>query len=160
MKNTKFMTAKEKELVLKAWKRFLGKGLRWEDFTERLYRHLINNCSFIAHYDRSGFYVTYFESGDQIVLFLSQFDARNNDPADGVPLSIEYGMTHWAADKHDNEYADINQAMIKAAVPYIDGLLQKAREAQRIEDIQEAKRLLAKHNLTLKPKKNDDAQSH
>lgn len=150
MQDTKFMTAKEKELVLKIWKRFLANTLRWEDFTEELYRHLINHCSFIAHYDKMGFYATYFESGDQVAKFLSQFDARNNDPIDGVPLSVEYGMTYWAADKHDNGFADLNQAMIKAAVPYIDDLLQKAQAAQRAADVQEAKRLLAKHGITLK----------
>lgn len=151
MESTRFMTAKEKGLVLKAWKRFLAKGLRWEDFIERLYSHLINNCSFIAHYDRGGFYATYFESGDRIALFLSQFDARNAG-ANGIPPSVEYDSTEWI----DDDYGDLNRAMIQAAAPYIDGLLQAAQGAQRAEDIQEAKRLLAKHGITLKENNDDD----
>ena len=144
MESTRFMTAKEKGLVLKAWKRFLAKGLRWEDFIERLYSHLINNCSFIAHYDRGGFYAEYFESGDQIILFLRQFDARNAG-ANGIPPSVEYDSTEWI----DDDYGDLNRAMIEAATPYIDSLFRKAQEAQRAEDIQEAERLLAKHGIAL-----------
>lgn len=150
MKDTEFMTAKEKELVLKAWKRFLANGLRIEDFSERLYNHLTLHCSFIAHFSQKGFYATYFKSGDQIAKFLSQFDTRNSDPIDGVPPSIEYGMTYWAAAKNGNEYADINQAMIEAAAPYIDGLLKKAQAFQRTADIGEAKQLLAKHGIAIK----------
>jgi len=147
MQDTEFM---DKELVLKAWKRFLVNGLRWENFSKRLYKHLTLHCSFIAHFSREGFYATYFKSGDRIAKFLSQFDARNSDLIDNVPPSIEYGMTYWAAAKNGNEYADINQAMIEAATPYMDDLLEKAQAAQRAADIGEAKQLLAKHGIAIK----------
>jgi hypothetical protein len=39
-RDTEFMTAREKELVLRAWVRFLEQGLRFEDFSRRLYEHL------------------------------------------------------------------------------------------------------------------------
>ncbi len=39
-----FMSAREKALVLKAWVRFLKNGLRREDFSGKLYKHLINHC--------------------------------------------------------------------------------------------------------------------
>src|SRR5207245_10219143 len=48
-RDAEFMSAREKALVLKAWVRFLKNGLREEDFSDRLYTHLINHCSFIAH---------------------------------------------------------------------------------------------------------------
>ena len=74
--DAEFMSAREKELVLKAWVGFLRNGLRWEGFTRRLYEHLHLHCQFIAHYNRAGFYQTYFERGEDTVRFLSQFDRR------------------------------------------------------------------------------------
>ena len=64
-RDVRFMSARDKELVLKAWVRFLRNGLRFEDFSRRLYEHLHLHCSFIAHYDRVGFYRTYFENGEE-----------------------------------------------------------------------------------------------
>jgi hypothetical protein len=55
-----FMSGKEKEVVLNAWTRFLKNGCKFHDFTDALYRHLTLHCSFIAHYDRRGFYEFYF----------------------------------------------------------------------------------------------------
>jgi hypothetical protein len=77
-RDTEFMGAREKELVLKSWVRFLKHGLRYEDFSRRLYEHLHVHCLFIAHYDRAGFYRTYFSNGEDTALFLSQFDKRGN----------------------------------------------------------------------------------
>ena len=59
--DTNFMTAKEKAQVLRQWERFLKGGCQAKDFTEALYHHLMQHCMFIAHYDRGGFYATYFQ---------------------------------------------------------------------------------------------------
>lgn len=131
-----FMSARQKELVLGAWVRFLKRGLRFADFTKRLYDHLILHCSFIAHYDRGGFYRTYFESGEETARFLSQFDNR------GECRSVEYGGGWMQGD-----YADLNRAMVEEAAPYIPALIENAHESQRETDLAEAKRLLAKHGL-------------
>jgi hypothetical protein len=136
------MTASEKELVLKDWEKFLKNGFAWERFTDRLYKHLINNCSFIAHYDRAGFYGTYFQSGDDKVHFLRQFDMRRAGP-NGIPPSIEYGMTYWV----DHDYGDINRAMIQVAGKYISGLETLAKQEQREADIALADKLLKKHGI-------------
>src|SRR5437867_6119728 len=56
--DARFMSAREKDLALKAWVRFLKHGLRFADFSDRLYRHLTLHASFIAHYDRAGFFAT------------------------------------------------------------------------------------------------------
>ena len=141
MQDTRFMSADQKRLVLKAWIRFLASGLARDKFTKALYNHLIGNCSFIAHYDLAGFYATYFLSGDDIIQFLSQFDARSVGPG-MVPLSIEYGMAYWATGE---EYGDVNRAMVRVAKSYIPGLIEKARESQRVTDVGAAKRLLEKH---------------
>jgi hypothetical protein len=114
-KDVQFMSAQEKELILKAWERFLKNGCQAQDFTERLYDHLIQHCSFIAHYNRGGFYETYFASGDDTTHFLSQFDNRN-----GIPESIEYGMIYWYT---DTDYNDINSEMCRVASKYIPDLL-------------------------------------
>ena len=76
-RDSEFMSAREKLLVQKAWVRFLKNGLRREDFSDRLYMHLINHCSFIAHYNRVGFYATYFENGEDTTRFLAQFEYRS-----------------------------------------------------------------------------------
>ncbi len=44
------MSAAQKTTVLRAWIRFLKSGLRFDQFTKALYDHLIQHCSFIAHY--------------------------------------------------------------------------------------------------------------
>lgn len=123
--------------MLKAWVRFLQRGLRFEDFTRRLYEHLHLHCGFIAHYDRAGFYAAYFERGEDTTRFLSQFDRR------GECRSVEYGGAWWL----QGEYADLNPAMVEEAAPYIPALIEKAQAAQRAADLAEAQRLLAKHGL-------------
>ena len=138
-RDTEFMSAREKGLVLKAWVRFLRKGLRFEDFSRRLYEHLHLHCQFIAHYDRAGFYRTYFENGEDTQRFLSQFDKR------GECRSVEYGMRSWL----EGENRDLAKAMIEEASGHIPALLEKARAGQREADLAEARRLLAKHGREL-----------
>jgi hypothetical protein len=134
-----FMTAREKQLVLKAWVRFLKHGLRLADFTKRLYEHVHLHCSFIAHYNRPGFFEEYFERGEDTARFLSQFDNR------GECQSVEYGGTWWLQGDH----SDLNRAMVEEATKYIPALLENARTAQRQADLAAAERLAAKHGLQL-----------
>lgn len=141
MKDVTFMTAKEKQKVLRHWRQFLQSGLSKDKFTKDLYEHLIMHCSFIAHYDLHGFYSTYFVEGEDTVRFLSQFDNRN-----GVPKSVEYGMNYCYTDP---DYNDINSAMCQIASLYIPGLVEKARQEQTQLDILRAKALLAKHGISL-----------
>lgn len=102
------MTADEKEHVFEDWMRFLGPlaleapvDKIWKAFTATLYNHLIQHCSFIAHYDRQGFYQVYFAQPTPTVRFLRQFDRDTGN------LSCEYGGTWWLS----GDYADINRAM-------------------------------------------------
>lgn len=116
-RDVKFMSAAQKTTALRAWIRFLKSGLQFEHFTNALYDHLIQHCSFIAHYNRAGFYSHYFHAGDSIVRFLSQFDSR------GPCLSVEYGDRRWLS----GDYADINLAMIAEGQPIIPVLIETAR---------------------------------
>lgn len=141
LKDVQFMSAQEKSRVLKQWETFLKYGCQEQHFTKPLYHHLIQHCSFIAHYDRGGFYSTYFERGEDTAHFLTQFDNRN-----GVPDSIEYGMKYWYL---DGDMGDINAEMCRVAIKYIDGLVKVARSSQEQADIAEARALLAKHGIPL-----------
>ena len=71
--DVRFMTAREKLLVLRNWKRFLKYGLKIEHFTKRLYNHLHLHCGFIAHYNLNGYYSTYFETGQDTKRFFENF---------------------------------------------------------------------------------------
>ncbi len=146
--DSKFLSAEEKRRALKHWELFLKSGLQREKFTKSLYEHLTNHCSFIAHYDIHGFYSTYFEEGEDTVHFLSQFDGRN-----GIPESIEYGMTGWITDE---DYYDINIEMVRIASKYIPELITKAMEEQLSTDVTRAKLLLAKHGISIEVPEGGD----
>ncbi len=139
--DTKFMSAAEKQQVLKHWEAFLKRGLEKQHFTKALYHHLMQHCSFIAHYDIHGFYATYFENGDDTLHFLSQFDTRK-----GIPRSIEYGMTYWLTDA---DYYDVNTEMCRIAFPYIPALELQAKNSQRHADLAHAEALLKKHGVSI-----------
>jgi hypothetical protein len=142
LKDVQFMTAAEKMKVLQQWELFLKSGLNKDKFTKDLYHHLIQHCSFIAHYDLNGFYSTYFDEGDDTINFLSQFDNRN-----GIPKSIEYGYGSWYTDP---DYHDINSAMCRVAARYIPGLIEQAKKKQRKMDFTLAEGLLRKHGINIK----------
>lgn len=115
-RDARFMSADEKRHVLRAWIRFVKGSCAFEHFTKALYNHLIQHCSFIAHYDRGGFYATYFQEPDATQRFLDQFDR-----AKGC-VSIEYGTSWWLGDE-GGDYHDINSAMVDA----IEDLLPELR---------------------------------
>lgn len=59
LKDSEFMSVGQKKRVLRQWGRFIEKGFSFELFTDAIYQHLSLHCGFIAHYNRSGFYSTY-----------------------------------------------------------------------------------------------------
>jgi hypothetical protein len=134
------MTAKEKELVLKRWVRFVKNGFRMSDFTKALYEHCINHCSFIAHFNRGGFYATYFEQPEMTAHFLTQFDK------DRGCVSIEYGDTYWLTAP---DYQDINSAMCDAIEPYKKAIYQDCATRERDRDLATARALLEKHHVSV-----------
>ena len=138
----RFMSAEEKRKVLRAWTRFLKSGCTKAQFTKDLYHHLSQHCSFIAHFDRHGFYNVYFDRiTPDLFRFFDQFDPQQPG------VSAEYGTTHWLS-KH-NTGADLNHAMREAAEPYLDGLRQEFEEVRRQRDIGAASRVLARYGLAV-----------
>jgi hypothetical protein len=137
-RDEKFMSAAEKQLVLQAWITFLKHGCQREHFTERLYQHITLHCSFIAHYDRRGFYDVYFaRPNSETIRFLDQFDPNKSGH------SAEMGDTFWLA-PHVSA-VDLNEAMRAAAGPYIPRLRLQAEEAERQSDLTVAAAILAKY---------------
>ena len=126
-KSVQFMSAEEKKLVFRNWERFLvplaldepGQKI-YEAFTNRLYYYLSQHCSFIAHYNRNGFYETYFANPEDTPKFLQQFDR------DKGYVSWEYGATFWL-DGPNGDYADINRAMCEAFDPAKAGIYAALR---------------------------------
>jgi hypothetical protein len=117
------MSAEEKEKVLKDWQRFIESDFNKARFTKPLYNHLIQHCSFIAHYNQAGFYDTYFEDPEDTMKFIKQFDREQGC------ISVEYGMKYWL---NAEDYADVNNAMVETMEPYkceiYPRLRQKAKE--------------------------------
>ena len=140
-KDVKFMSAKEKELVLRSWKMFIQHGMQEKHFTKRLYHHLIQHASFIAHYDKRGFYGFYFGFGNEEKTreFLRQFNRGFGGK------SVEYGVYSYWLD--DRDYADINNAMCEIIEVYETEFDRKLKGDIRKRDIALAKSLLAKHGL-------------
>ena len=69
LEDSKFMSAEQKKKMLRQWDRFIEKGFSFPLFTDAIYQHLNLHCGFIAHYNRSGFYSTYW-NGDFVTLAL------------------------------------------------------------------------------------------
>ena len=144
-RSTEFMTAGEKWLVLSAWKQFLRNGLRYDDFSDRLYKHLTLHCSFIAHYNKAGFYQHYFTDPEMALKFLGQFDQN------GPGLSVEYGTEAWLRNGNDvsQQYHDINGMMVRVGALFIPIIQAGLKKEQEQLDVAHAKSLLIKHGYGL-----------
>lgn len=128
-KDHKFMSAYAKRNVLRDWILFIRSCFKWGEFTDALYQHLILHCSFIAHYNRMGFYETYFKNSDMILQFLLQFDEE-----DGCE-SIEYGGCGW---RRSEAAADLNEAMIEVimpALPLLRSIIQHATGQEQLVEL-------------------------
>jgi hypothetical protein len=146
-----FMSAEEKRAVLRDWEIFLQRLTERTDsmpvqeerlmkaFTGRLYKHLHLHCSFIAHYNREGFFDTYFTNPENTLRFLGQFDK------DSGCRAIECGGSWWLS----GDCADINQAMCEALEPVKAELYAKLQKEAKQRAIQTATALLAKHGVML-----------
>lgn len=72
MQDSKFMTGEQKRKVLGQWDKFIKGGFSHHLFTDAIYQHLNLHCGFIAHFNRMGFYSTYW-NGD-FIAFAKQTD--------------------------------------------------------------------------------------
>jgi hypothetical protein len=127
--DVEFMTAREKELVLKGWRRFLRHGLQKQHFTRRLYEHLHLHCGFIAHYDIHGFYSTYFEAGQDTERFFEHFCAHT---AANYGASIDYDDLNTAMRKvHEESKAKIQtkaEVDINHSLDLLEACVKRSRK--------------------------------
>jgi len=134
MKPAKFMSAEGKRAVLRDWQNFIKNGFDRRKFTKKLYDHLHLHCSFIAHFNISGFYSSYFENPECTIKFLKQFDK------DYDCKSIEYGTTYWFTSE---DYQDLNSEMVESLEPYkteiYADLKQKTKEI-KLRQIEQLKK--------------------
>ncbi len=143
-KDEQFMSADEKLKTFRAWVRFLRAGCTWDTFSQVLYHHLYQHCSFIAHTDRAGFYAHYFcvENAEATLAFLDQFDPEKPG------VSVEYRDTLWL--REDQTGSDLSRAM-RERLP--EGLIPALRAGflarVRDRDLAQAKALLEKHGLKM-----------
>lgn len=136
--DAKFLSAKQKAVILRAWRRFIEGGLRRSDFFEAIYSHLSLHCAFIAHYNRHGFYEVYFVQPETKIQFLSQFDRGQG------ATSIEYGGQNWLMHL---EYSDINNAMCAVVEEVIPVYLHRLEKEIKQRDVAIGTALLQKHGV-------------
>lgn len=139
-KSVQFMSKEEKAKVYRGWMKFISNGLKWDHFTNAIYEHL-HHCSFIAHYNRNGFYQTYFTQPEMTRRFLRQFNRNEGN------ISAEIGMTYWFT---GSDYHDINEAMCEVVETHYDRLIRKTMNEEKERDLTVAKQLLAKHGMEVK----------
>jgi hypothetical protein len=141
--DAQFMTAKEKELVLKAWERFLRHGLHKDHFTRRLYEHLHLHCGFIAHYNSDGFYSEYFEAGQDTERFFEHFCSYT---AQNFGAYAEYDDLHIAMrqafDRHKANIMAQAEQDVNRKIAVLEASVQRAKEDRGF-----AKQFLGKINF-------------
>lgn len=94
------LAAADKEQLLQDWQCFIAGGFRKHFFTENLYRFLSTSCGFIAHRNRSTFWLGYFNAeAIRLRMFLNQFGGNGH--------SVEQSDHTWLKDPA----ADLKQAM-------------------------------------------------
>jgi hypothetical protein len=136
MKDVEFMTAKEKEKVLRNWNTFIKFRFQRKHFTKALYNHLHLHCSFIAHYNIDGFHSTYFSNPSDTKRFLDHFN-RN---------SAKLGFSYWM---NDSDYKDLNSPMCELVEEMYDELTKEATGKEKARDLIRARQLAEKWGWTI-----------
>lgn len=130
LRDSKFMSAAEKESVVAQWRKFIeliaNQGLPQEaprQFTAGIYSHLITHCGHIAHYDRSGFWHAQMGSAALALQFFT-----------GLPRDLAqlYGA--------NQDYRDINGLMLSVLQQHAD---QIHRSLQLLAATQAQQQLIA-----------------
>lgn len=111
MTSTQFHSATEKETTLERFKRFFIKGCPETMFTKTLYDYASNMYGHIAHYDRQGYYQTWFTNPKQISEW---FKWALQHPCYGDPAftrsDVEKSLKIWIAESsilnHYKQLAD------------------------------------------------------
>lgn len=106
--DAEFLKATEKKEVLHDWEKFIKNGFSFSTFTSAIYTHLSVRCGFIAHYNRVGFYQTYWRED------IAEYAREHNLTVRPVPSSFYNWVLFLAQFRIYGDYRDINTAMMKA----------------------------------------------
>ena len=145
LSDSPFMTAAEKQRVLREWTSFLrvlaehydDKNRCLSSFGDALYRHLHSHCGFVDRSSRSGFFREYFEDGDRTLRFIRQFDIAGNR----LGYASTFATTAWL----NGDYADLNRTMRGLASRFIPQIKTAAQAAQREAGVTGARRPASRH---------------
>ena len=130
--DVEFLSANEKKRILADFKKFIKALIddpekAYQKFTDRLYKHLSCHCGFIAHYDRSGYFSTYFRGDiEEIKSFVSTFQQYINI----------------------RDYWDINTAMNKVLKENLKALYERFDNFTFARDFNTVKLLMQKHKIS------------
>jgi hypothetical protein len=93
---TEFSTAEDKARFANQFVKFVSNGYKFADFPKWFYQRLSMCFGHIAHYDRFGFYETFFKSDRGIVEFMRQCRTYPNY---GSPtctfVDVEKALQKW-----------------------------------------------------------------
>jgi hypothetical protein len=106
LRDSEFMTAEQKKKVLRQWDRFIEGGFSPHLFTDAVYQHLNLHCGFIAHYNRAGFYSTYWN--DDLIAFARRTGMLAR-PVPGVFVNWEGFLKSFQC---WGEWADMGASML------------------------------------------------
>jgi hypothetical protein len=127
--DARFMTAADKERVLKDWERFLERGLQQGHFTKRLYEHLHLHCGFIAHYNIHGFFAEYFQAGQDTERFFENFCSSTS--IDRAMRCGEYDDLHKAMGEvlaqHQTRITQQIEQDVSRRIELLDAAVQQAK---------------------------------
>lgn len=105
-KSTEFMAGDKKLRTYNDWCRFIKSGYAESCFTERIYKHLNLHCGYVAHYNRTGFYHTYWDNR------IHEY-ARNKNLLVRPSPNAFYNWTSFCVQFNIwGDYCDINVTMI------------------------------------------------
>ena len=119
-KDGKFTSAEDKSMIFKAYKRFVESGFKEAHFPERLYKYLSLNFSFIAHFNRDGFFSVRF------------LDPRGRKET----FDMISGASQWNFNKENADCYDLNKAVYDWTLGNQDSFLVSAK-AGRIAELEE-----------------------
>jgi len=101
---TKWNTAEDKEKFFKHFQKFVSSGYKWTLFPKWFYTRLSMTFGHIAHYDRAGFYSTFFQDAAGIEQFarMTMGATCYGDP------DCTYSDVETAIQQHYRGYSDIH----------------------------------------------------
>lgn len=101
---TKFTSAAKKAQFANDFVAFVESNFAWQLFSQSFYRQLSNTFAHIAHYDRHGFFQTFFEDVYDKLTFLTQCVEYTpvGDPA-WTYSDVERELQSWLATSGEYE---------------------------------------------------------